>query len=366
MCIQTSFIKKALVSTIGMLLVCSVSAKDLAESEFDADQDEQFSAVMEEISYVDADYPESEYEKGYEPKALLAPSEIVVPVRDDQSSANIEYRAQNSGASVSDTYHSGIISTTKIIITTSSHVNAGTASTFRFYIGNHYRTLTGASTPNRIYTWDYSDSDSNWWRNIHPDNWDHIRLQANSGDGMKIAHIKIMHNNYTILDTDVNAWLDKYHARKLVFDNEIAMTKWSMLDNTRNPVLYYAVMDIGKSGHQKYMNADEAWCSEFASWAIRQGTGRSTPAGPIWVQDMKDYFDDRGRLYSKSDIEAGTYNLKGGDYVSINDRGHSVIFVEWTSYLNTFRVIDGNWGNRVRIRTVNWSDVGNSDGIGSI
>ena len=46
MCIRTSFVKAALVSTVSMLLVCSVSAKGLAEPEFDADQDELFSAAM--------------------------------------------------------------------------------------------------------------------------------------------------------------------------------------------------------------------------------------------------------------------------------------------------------------------------------
>ena len=317
------------------------------------------------------DYPESEYAAGYEPKEQVALDEFVLPVRDDQPVATSEYHLK-SGGSGSDTFHSGLIENTvnKIVITTASHINAGTASTFRFYIGNHYRTLTGAYNPSTAYSWSwsYSDEDSNgeWWKNIHPDNWDHIRLQANSTDGMKVAHIKIVHNNYTILDTDVNAWLDKHYAKKLVFDNEIAMKKWAKLDNTRNPVLYYAVMDIGKSGHQKYVYDDTAWCSEFASWAIRQGTGLPTPTGSIWVQNMKDFFNDRGRLYSKSDIEIGTYSLKAGDYVSINEMGHSVIFIEWTTYLNTFKVIDGNWGNRVRIRWVSWSDVGSSDGIGSI
>jgi hypothetical protein len=145
------------------------------------------------------------------------------------------------------------------------------------------------------------------------------------------------------------------------------MTKWEQLDNTRNPVLYAAVMDLGKSGAWKYADGnDVAWCSEFASYAIRTGTGMPAPEGSINVTKMKEFFDDEGRLFTKADVEDGTYTLKPGDYVSINDKGHSTIFVEWVDYLVKFKAINGNSGNQVRISNFNWSSVGDDDGIGSI
>ena len=270
------------------------------------------------------------------------------------------------GGSQFDEYHAGIIAKTEIHITTGAHANAGTEAKIIFYIGDHPVSLEGAYDPNMLYVWKLNADDNDFYQQIHPDDWDHLSLYTDSEDGLHIAHIKIYHNNYRILDTDVDAWLDKHYGRKMIFDHEVAMTKWAKLDYTRNPVLYFAAMDLGQSGSWKYVDEDVPWCSEFASWAIRNGTGLNTPEGNIWVGTMLDYFASIDRLYSKDDINSRKYDLKPGDYVSINDRGHSTLFVEWIKPFDLFRAIDGNWGNRVRIREVEWADVKSEDGIGSI
>lgn len=331
----------------------------------DLDADRASQDLVSIDAKVAPDYPTSSYRAGSEPKLPLMKLDPMLEQRfaldrDEWGSGGV---LKGGGGSYDD-YPAGIEATTRIRITTAGHANAGTDGTFRWYIGDSYRTLGGARNPSTTYTWTYSDS--SWWQALHPDQWDRIRLEARTRDGLKIAHIQIVHNGYTILDTEVDAWLDKDYGFQMVFDHEVAMTKWALLDTTRNPVLYAAVMDIGKSGALKYAGTDVAWCSEFASYAIRTGTGLSAPTGSIGVNSMKSFFAGLGRLFDRDDVEDGTYSLKPGDYVSINQKGHSTIFVEWIDYLETFRVIDGNWGNRVRIREVDWDDVGDQDGIGSI
>jgi hypothetical protein len=355
------FNRIVLTSAIALLLGLNVQAAEFDPDAFDGDANDP----MSQRSLIDAneelDFPDAENQDGNEFEDLNEEEDYSILNRDDLPVQQYTQRGSNYSS-----YPAGNVADTYIRIRTASHHNSGTASNFRWYIGDDYRTLIGAKNPNTTYTWNYSDS--TWWQSLHPDQWDNIRLQANSKDGLKIAHIKIVHNGYTILDSDVDAWLDKDYGFQLVFDPEVAMKKWEQLDNTRNPVLYAAVMDLGKSGAWKYAGGnDVAWCSEFASYAIRTGTGLNAPQNSINVQSMKNFFDNMGRLYDKGDVEDGTYELKPGDYVSINDKGHSTIFVEWIDHLNTFKVIDGNWGNRVRIRTVNWSSVhSTNDGIGSI
>ncbi len=346
---------------VAMLLGTVAQAAQFDPVKFDGDAEDYLGKAVSIDIKEKLDYPSASFAAGKLPtETPIKPLDAADLDRDDLTGLQITKR----GSSYSS-YPAGIEGTTYIQITTASHANAGTANTFRWYIGDDYRTLTGAVNPSTTYKWSYSDS--SWWRNIHPDQWDQIRLQANSGDGLKIDHIKIMHNGYVILDTDVDAWLDNDYGHQMVFDPEVAMTKWEQLDNTRNPVLYAAVMDLGKSGAWKYADGnDVAWCSEFASYAIRTGTGMPAPEGSINVTKMKEFFDDEGRLFTKADVEDGTYTLKPGDYVSINDKGHSTIFVEWVDYLVKFKAINGNSGNQVRISNFNWSSVGDDDGIGSI
>jgi hypothetical protein len=113
-----------------------------------------------------------------------------------------------------------------------------------------------------------------------------------------------------------------------------------------------------------------AWCSEFASWAIRQN-GLSTPAGSIGTDDMEEWFRTHSRKFTKAEVEAGKYLPDEGDYIALwattNEPtgSHSVLFRGWDSIAtpgdpangDTFKTIEGNTCNAVRIRTRNWSDV---------
>lgn len=264
-----------------------------------------------------------------------------------------------------DDYHNGLTGTTELYITTGSGSGHGTDATFRFYVGSSdYRTLGGAKNPNTTYKWSWSNS--SWWEDLDGDDWDNLKFYATSGDGVYVTHVKLIHNYETVIDMDTNSWVDRYHGRNLYLEAATALGKWENLDLTFDPVVYTAVMDLGQTGSAKYVSRDVAWCSEFASWAIRTATGLNTPTGSIGTSAMLSYFDGINRKYTADQIEAGVYKLQAGDYLSINSGGHSILFVEWVDKFVTMKTISGNVGNTVRIKNYSWSKVTDSDGIGGI
>ena len=90
--------------------------------------------------------------------------------------------------------------------------------------------------------------------------------------------------------------------------------------------------------------------------------------GRMHFLEMKYVLQDweEAGLFTKDDVDNGDYVLKPGDYVSINDKGHSTIFVEWVTEGVTFKAINGNNGNQVSIDNFSWANVSENDGIGSI
>ncbi len=171
-------------------------------------------------------------------------------------------------------------------------------------------------------------------------------------------------SNERILDTDVNAWLDRYYGAVLDFSIGIATKRWddASAPGTRITPLYYAKQDIGQKVAIKYGGGDRARCSEFTSWAIRK-TGLGTPEGSVNTGSMKDYFSPRGRYYTRAQVEAGAYQLREGDYMSISSGDHSVLFADWRSLTgsapatgDTYRTVEGNICNSVRTRTRTWDN----------
>ena len=198
---------------------------------------------------------------------------------------------------------------------------------------------------------------------MEPDDWDTVTLSQTSGDGLHIANIQMVHSNELVLDSAVNAWLDRYYATVLDFTLDTGLTRFDQTGGSRVTALYYASQELGQTGSEKYYSGDIAWCSEFTAWALRKA-GLSTPTGSIGVSDMDSYFTSRSRYYSKSDVEAGLYEPKAGDYVAVNGRQHSVLFVEWVSKAgtypangDTYMTIEGNTCNSVQIKTRSWSSV---------
>ena len=95
-------------------------------------------------------------------------------------------------------------------------------------------------------------------------------------------------------------------------------------------------------------------------------SGLSTPGGSIGTDDLLDWFEDHGRHYTRANVVNGDYTVKAGDYMCINDGGHSVIFRGWVAETpgsldfddnSEFTTIEGNSGNAVRTKTRTWGSV---------
>jgi hypothetical protein len=286
-------------------------------------------------------------------------------------------RKSAGGSSSSDDYPSGLEGDEDgdrgsldnyLLLELGSHLNAGSnVSGIELHIGGFTVVLaapTSGFQPNQTLKYDFNNSSCpSCWNTMDPDDWDTIILENSSRDGLQIERVVLVHSSETVLESSPGAWLDSYYGRKLDFSLETGMTRWNQLFQNRATALYYAVQDLGQTGAGKYVTSDVAWCSEFASWALRQ-TGLSTPTGSISTNTLQTYFQDRSRYFDKSDCEAGSYSPRAGDYISYNAGNHSVLFVEWTSKAGAqpadgdkFLTIEGNVSNAVVIRERSWSNV---------
>ncbi len=299
----------------------------------------------------------------------------------------------------------GLINWIRIKAGTSAH--AGSPANMWLCLGKHYRTYTGPapdyarpeskrytgsppsgmdaacinlgaapSVPNaEVYyhfcngpTW---DSFFSW---LEPDDWDDIRFWFGSTNGLQVAEIEIVLGNQQIyLETGINTWLDLYYGRQLFMDWRVAEYKHDLLTavvgkDYLNPILEVAAQDLGQSGSRKYRIGDGAWCSDFAVYAIQQGARlsiacsgipRPLVTGDIGVQDMFTWLDGCGRMIPHWELDANPGLMKPGYYLSINNRGHSVIFVDWVGAPGGMMwIIDGNgMTNSVRLRQKYWGAV---------
>jgi len=255
-----------------------------------------------------------------------------------------------------------------LLLELGSHANAGSlVSGIELQIGGFNVVLaapTSGFQPNQILKYDFNTSSCpSCWDTMAPDDWDTIILENSSSDGLQVKSVTLVHSGETVLESNPGAWLDSYYGRKLDFSLETGTTRWNQLFQNRATALYYAAQDLGQTGARKYVSSDVAWCSEFASWALRQA-GLNTPTGSISTNTLQTYFQGRGRYFEKSDCEAGDYVPQAGDYISYNGGNHSVLFVGWISRAgsapadgDTFLTIEGNVSNAVVTRERTWSNV---------
>lgn len=230
---------------------------------------------------------------------------------------------------------------------------------FRLYgmrFGSDYRFPAGYRL-----TWDLSGWQS-FLESMPQDKWDEISLVTPSGDGMLLYRVQIVHSGQEILDWSLNRWLDSPNHTTLGCAAKIAERKLAHVGATDHAAIYTGALEIGKTNGKKY-GTGNLWCSEFASWALFR-EGFATPYGNIGTVDMKAWFADRHRLYTRSQVKAKTYVPQQGDYLSINNGNHSCLFLDWVDPTDTitdstrFRTLDGNWGQTVQIvtRTVSCID----------
>lgn len=204
---------------------------------------------------------------------------------------------------------------------------------------------------------------SPWAANFPQDEWDKVRLETVSTDGILLKEVSMHHSDCLILDFQVQTWLDSPGTATIDFTNSILASKLRQVEyiHRRNPAIYGAISELGKTDGCKYGNkyAYKNWCSEFASWCLRK-SGWTTPTGNITngVATMKNYFDVRGRLYDKNEIMGRIYIPRSGDYLAVSNDGHSCLFVHWIDNPDNritgstrFRTIEGSFSQAVRFGT---------------
>lgn len=262
-----------------------------------------------------------------------------------------------------------------LVLETGSHSNAGsTVSAIELWLGDFLVYLLAPASgfsPNQILTYNFNNSSCpSCWNSMDPDDWDSVKLVTQSHDGVQVKRVQMVHSHQLVLETDVNTWLDEDYGSELNFSLDTGTARWDLVDGSRRTAIYYASQDLGQTGAVKYHTMDRAWCSEFASWALRK-TGLGTPTGDLGTLAMTNWFHTEGRRFSKSEVESGKYSPHAGDYVSLwatadePTGSHSVLFRSWASIAtpgspadgDTFHTIEGNTCNAVRVRTRNWSDV---------
>ena len=254
----------------------------------------------------------------------------------------------------------------------SSHPNAGSEASkilLRFGDSKQIGLLGFATTKfpkGATMTWDLNGV-QDYLETIPTDLWDEITLENPSGDGIKIANIRIVHSDVTILDWDCDAWLDgskdEKHGR-LGLAAKILEQKLDAIDDNWIPQIHWAARELGKADGTKYGSLD-AWCSEFASWALRKALWE-TPEGNIGSQAMEDYFAGIGRMFTIAEILNGDYVLNPGDYLRFqwaSGGQHSGIFMEYIDDAGSpttstrIRTIEGNTNSTVAVRTRDFGDV---------
>jgi len=279
-------------------------------------------------------------------------------------------------AAAAATYSSGLEGDNYIIIELSNFPEAGSTVPFiRFTVGDSFNIhLLGGEAyfvPGATLRYNLPGSCPQCYESIPPDAWKRLRLRTSSGDGLHIHRIIFVKSYVTLVDVVLDNWLDRYARSVIDFSLDAARLKWNAVQSTRVTDLFYAGQDLAQTGARKYVRRDVKWCSEFASYMIRTN-GLSTPAGSIDTGDMKNFFADRLRLHTRGDVDGGAYSIASGDYMSLWDGRHSVLFLSWKNGLpdpgkippdTEFFTIEGNTGNMVLTQQRKWSDV---EAVGSV
>lgn len=264
------------------------------------------------------------------------------------------------------------------ITISNDHGNAGSrAEKIYLYFGGQRKYLrlwgldrSGERFPKgRTIRWDMSvgaTNPENWIETVPTDAWDNLLLKTESGDGILIDNIKVVHSSITIVDwppSGESVWLDGSKPEKygiIGLSDQILQKKLEVIPSNLRwvPQLHWAVLELGKTDGTKY-GTTHAWCSEFASWCLRKAGWWESPKPPrvsenIGSSDMEDYFNSIDRKYTRQQILDGEYTLGAGDYLRFDN--HSALFVQYeddgrvlTDQRKRFHAIDGNWGSKVTL-----------------
>jgi hypothetical protein len=215
-----------------------------------------------------------------------------------------------------------------------------------------------------------------FWAEAGPDAWDTLIVETTRSYANRyhVDYIKILLNNEWIQgadQTDFDFPACDYPLCDFYFPySDVADWRLGLLesiggqDALDSAVLEAAALDHGQSAQssettEKYLiyfvdpenERDPAgWCSEFASWAIREGTELETPVSSdsdtsIAVSDMWDYFETESRetVFAEDVWDSVGSCVQPGDYVSRDNWSHSALFVGWVDGFDDEEDINYIW-----------------------
>ena len=226
------------------------------------------------------------------------------------------------------------------------------------------------------------DPSFEFWAEAGPDAWDTVAMNTSRvyADRYHVDYVKILLNNEWIQAADqtnfdfpgcTGSLCDWHFLYSDILDWRLDLLESLGGEDARdNPVLEAAARDHGQSAQssettEKYLvywadpedRNPSGWCSEFASWAIREGTDLDAPTGSIGVEDMWDFFEPEGReiVWAEDVWDSEGDCVQPGDYVSRSDPDfhtwqHGGLVVGWVGGfdpeedINYLWVIEGNVG----------------------
>ncbi len=226
-----------------------------------------------------------------------------------------------------------------------------------------------------------------FWYEAGGDAWDDAYLQTTRSYSNKynVDYVKIRLNDKMILSGDCEdfflPWQPMWPYKALdglIDDYRLGLLETYGGTAARNsPILQAAARDIGQACEsneitEKYLfHRDgpyapvDGWCSEFATWAISEGSSLDPPTakdvapggnGSLVVEDMWDFFYAED-LYAVDAEFVWSYPdspIQPGDFVTSGHWGHSMLFVGWDggfdpdSDTNDAWVIEGSMGSGLR------------------
>ncbi len=245
---------------------------------------------------------------------------------------------------------------------------------------------TGSTVSTVIAQWTGTDilvvPSFDFWAEAGPDAWDTMGAYTTRSyaDRYHVDFVKILLNNEWLQGANqtnfdfpacTSPLCDWHFFASDILDWRLDLVESLGGEDARdNPVLAAAARDHGQSAQssestEKYVIYWEdpedrdpiPWCSEFASWAIREGTDLEPPIVEypdtnVAVSDMWDFFETEGleTVWAEDVWDSDGACVQPGDYVSQHNWNHSMLVIGWVDGfdsaedVNYLWVIEGNVG----------------------
>lgn len=184
---------------------------------------------------------------------------------------------------------------------------------------------------------------------------DNMMIINKTKKNMNISKFKIVQNRVKVLyknDRIMLKPLKKFSFSNLIKQykiNKIYNLNMQMKDFSLNSIVENALKKLGHSGSIEFGPIDSAYCSEFVLYIVKNSTNLTSycksPPPKTYKQNIGSF--TLLKYFKKCDIVIPKNKIKSlltaGDYLSVDNRKHSVIFLGWADKeKETFWEISGN------------------------